>query len=108
MRFGLPESAITIASHVGTLVDILTFDAPVLSGAIGANGPTTGGSILTARGMQLAMLDLSPTAAISITPCMSTGWTSTTSVRCSVRTAYGIEHFSVITVSSLLGTIFFC
>jgi hypothetical protein len=48
------------------------------------NSPTSGGASLTVSGTAFGLLDYSPTAALDNAVCLTTMWTSTTQIRCTV------------------------
>jgi len=76
------QASLQVGTVLGTSLPSFTFDSPVLSGTLVANGPRTGGSSATITGMNFAGTDRTPTSAVGTTICLTVSWSSDTAVRC--------------------------
>jgi hypothetical protein len=96
---------VTIASMVGTVGQVLTFDAPVITVTSMQNGPTTGGLSLTVAGSNFgsSLTGSTPSSRLGSTPCMCSQWVTTTSVVCSVASGLGTVTWTTITIAALQG-----
>ena len=85
-RLAPEQLALTIINLVGTALSSFTFDAPTLTSLGGLqNYATTGGTLLTLGGLNLARADTSPTVTLGLTePCATSSWLSQTSLACGV------------------------
>ena len=67
---------------------------PNLTAAAVTNGPMSGGAMITLAGNDFSSLDPTPTIRLHVSTCMTSMWTSRTSIHCahsaagSARTAY--------------------
>jgi hypothetical protein len=68
--------ALTVSRSIGTLVSVFSFDAPVLTLVLNANGPSTGGFSVTLNGMNFGVYSNSPTVYMEKTPCLTASWVS--------------------------------
>jgi hypothetical protein len=88
----------------GSLDMALTWDAPAISYNLMANGPTSGGTSVTVTGLNFGTHELSPTSMLGSTSCMTTGWSSATSVTCHTMAGVTASIKNVLMVAGVPGT----
>ena len=101
-------SVLTVGAGVGTDCVLLTFDAPVGS-HISLNVPHTGTGSLTVTGLSLLPQNATVSAAANSFSCVTTSWTSATTVNCLVTpispAVGGPRNANLeLTVAMLVGT----
>jgi hypothetical protein len=101
---------VLVGSMQGTSSLLLTFDAPVASMYQHQNLAMTAGSLISSIGLNFGVLDLTQSMRLSSHGCMSTSWTSLTTVTCSyaglpaLPTATVLPVTTVLSVSTVAGT----
>ena len=99
-RHGAATAVLTISALVSSLKTLFSFDAPVLS-ASPSNGPAApAGSLLALDGLNFGALDLSLTASIGGTPCLTSSWTAASTIACRAPIGAGVAR-SVVVAPSL-------
>ena len=85
---------------------------PALTGLFRPNGPATGKAWLTLTGMNFGTSDATLTTKLHVTSCMTTSWTSATTLQCG-QSARGLDHYwphwpctegVAVTISDLIST----
>jgi len=94
----------TIDMLVGTRFGVFSFDSPVVSFVRSENGVSSGGTIITLSGKNFGFSNSSPTALLGASSCLTSVWTSDTSVECALTYGTGAKHRSVLTIDSVAGT----
>jgi hypothetical protein len=97
-------AAISVTDLVGSSTGVFTFDSPALTYAQRFNTPTCEGVSITISGMNLGVVNLTPSAVIGGSLCTSSQWASATAVKCASPSGYGTSRHVAITVGSLIGT----
>lgn len=100
---------VTLSTVVGTVLNIFTFDAPVVSGPLQMNGPpkvvaSPNDLYITVTGANFASVDPTFTATLSNTICSTSIWTTASSVRCALAGGMGTGHRVTISVGAVVGT----
>ena len=97
--------AVTVREKVGCLVGAFTFDDPIVSFAWPYNGASTSTISLTLSGTNFGYNALSATASVASLSCLTSSWTSTTALRCRMRTGgIGPDADVQLRLSDLTGT----
>lgn len=94
---------ITVDGVVGTGAGVFSFDAPVAS-FIGQNAPLSGRASLTSAGLNFLAQDFSPSLSLGHSDCLSTSWTSFSSLQCMSSESFVAFPFVDISVSAAVGT----
>jgi hypothetical protein len=89
---------------VGTVENVFTFDAPVVSFFSAENSAASANSNVSIFGMNFGPSDVSGTAAIASKLCTKTTWYSLTNVRCLVAAHSGASLATYVTVGAIVGT----
>jgi hypothetical protein len=97
--------AVDLYTQIGTLMDIFTYDAPVISNKGSSNMPTAGSSVVSTYGQNFASSSFTPTIRMGTSLCTSSAWVSDTEVHCISPTGYGVLHTQAVTLSQVVGTI---
>ena len=100
---------VTVSAIVGTRQRTFTWDAPVVSFQFNAmNSVLSSATQVTMGGMNFAVYDFTPTAALNsgseMAVCSTTAWQTTTSVECTAGVGYGSNLNQIMTVSTQIGT----
>ena len=106
----------TIASIAGTSSLQLSFDAPVISAMVPQNAPVAWGALCrdfsrfsllaTVAGTNFATANMTASTRLGTTECLTSTWTTATSLACTPRAGLGVNRPIVVTVARLLGTSF--
>jgi hypothetical protein len=97
--------AITVGTGVGTRTRSFTFDAPVVTSAARLNLPSTGGETVTVQGVNFGLSDYSATVGVGKTACMTSAWSSLTSVNCGSPPGGGAGYGIAVTVVDVAGSL---
>jgi len=96
----------TVAGLVGTATRVFTYDAPVVSGVIIPNGPHSGAAVITLTGLDFGVPAVTASAATNaISQCLTTSWTTVSSVTCTSSPGIGRALQVGITVHAQVGTL---
>ena len=95
--------AVTVSRVVSTGVDVFTFDSPVLSRAV-RNTPVTGGATLSVLGLHFGWGDFTPSATVSSAACMTSAWSTSTSLLCAASGESALTVVALTISSALVGT----
>ena len=102
---------ITVATVVGTTTFQFSYD-PSVPADKGSNSPTTGGALVRFQGADFDAVDRTATVVVGSTACLSTTWTSWTTLGCYTAGGIGLNSvksyysYSVgTTVSEMVGTL---
>jgi hypothetical protein len=99
-------NTVTISLSVGTLLDVFTYDAPMITRVFEENGPVTTGNMLTVNGLDFGSGEsCTPTVNLGYSLCDTTSWSSHTTVGCFLHSGRGLSHPMVITVATLMATL---
>jgi hypothetical protein len=96
--------AAIVAQQTSTLVQLFTFDAPLLTQSGPSNAPTSGGAAITFRGNNFGSVNFSPTAGVSTTPCATTSWISDSMATCRASPGFGKVLSTMLTLGGIVGT----
>lgn len=95
---------LTVASQVGSLLRVLSFDSPVVS-FTSSNIAVSGGSV-TIAGLEFGFVDHTTSAILGPSSCGTTRWTSLTQVICQVPLSPGSSSNTLaVTVQGVVGTL---
>jgi len=104
--------SITVASAVGSLNSLVTYDGPLISSFSSGNQPSTGGGLVSILGLNFAQYDVSLTVSVGRTLCGSTSWSSNTGVSCQILAGAGSTSgrdqtllTSTVVTDTLTGTV---
>ena len=99
---------LTIAASLGSSMQPLSFDSPVVSNQSPVNGAISGEFTLTLHGMNFGGTEFTPTARIGSDHCLCSMWTSNSRLICTVpavSTISGAQSLSAsVTVNVAIGT----
>jgi len=96
-----------VNTNVGTLARAFTYDPPGVTTMYGRhNAPTSGGLVMTFSGLNLGSSDFTATALLGSTTCLSTSWTSGTTLSCTSSVGTGAANSVLAVVTAQLGTRF--
>ena len=97
--FGTVAATITAGVRVGSMTEVVSYNAPALSGVPSrGNTASTGSVSMTVVGNNIAINDYSQTARVGGTTCESSEWESDSSVRC--LSAGGVVSTRPVTVTA--------
>ena len=100
----METTEVTVAGYVGTGLELFSFDAPVAS-SVRLNAPHSGDGSVTVSGLGFGMLEHTATAALASYPCITSSWSSGTSVTCQQpREYFDYAGYVEVTVGALSGT----
>jgi hypothetical protein len=92
-------------SGKSTSMAALTFDPPVLTWHWAYNGPTSGGVSITMFGLQFGTSDVTPTVSVGHSVCLTSSWTSRSSVLCLAASGVGgSQSLTAQLIQSISGT----
>jgi len=92
------------ATYVATQAGVFSHDAPAVKSFIPANGPSSGGAIITVTGSNLGTAAMARVASVGGVVCTGTTYTSSTSMLCSSPASSGTGQNIELTVSGVIGT----
>jgi hypothetical protein len=96
---------IDVGGQYGCMVNVLSYDAPVLTDLSRKNGPVSGAATLTILGRNFGMADISQELRVGGTLCSTSRWVSDSYIACGLASGTDIARDVSIAVQSLLGTI---
>ena len=107
---GIPLSAansamVTVTAVVGTRLNLFSYDSPVLSSAA-LNTPHTGGASVTVTGLNFGYSEVTVSLAIPLQLCLTTSWSSITTVHCLTDSVLPAVPHAMLTIESAVGTQF--
>ena len=91
---------------VGTARMLFTYDSPLISYVRLANGAASAQTSITLIGSNFVSLDLTPTANVGVTLCVTTSWSSATQLKCRIAPGMGGPHTVALTLAALVGCSF--
>jgi hypothetical protein len=94
---------VTVASIVGTGLEVFSFDAPALS-YLTRNTPATGGASITMSGMSIGLRDFTVTASLTSAECTTSSWTSSSTLLCLGSELTRSDRVATITLADTIGT----
>jgi hypothetical protein len=94
---------VTVGGVAGTGLGHFSFDAPAVSG-IKRNSPHSGMGSVTVTGLQFGIGEHSATVGVEMAACLTSAWTSMTSVGCLGSGLAQIFGYSGVTVGGIAGT----
>jgi len=98
--------SLTLGETVGTFFGAFTYDAPVPLKLVAPNSPVTGGGIMTVIGGNFADVSMTPSIILGMTACLTSVWTSFSTLRCTLPEGSGKDMISVTTViDGVIGTV---
>lgn len=104
--YGLAQStAVSIVSLVGTVADLFSYNAPVLSMVSPGNSPPSAGASVTIYGFSMGYQAISPSVRVGSTLCGTAAWNSATRVTCELKAGIGAPFVSAVTISTMVGTL---
>ena len=99
------DLVLTTGTIVGTAVSLFSFDSPDWATKIDPpNAPTSGQSYLTLSGFSFAGNGYTPSISIGASSCLSSSWSTSTSVTCTVRAGAGTSIAIISTLGDTAGT----
>ena len=101
---GFAVAAVTVNGVVGTQQGALTFDAPFATSVIPSNVATSAGISLTLSGDNFGMADTTPSATLGSSGCLTTAWSTDSSVLCLPASGTGHALLGALSVGSVVGT----
>jgi hypothetical protein len=101
---GSASAIVNTNGVMGTSLEIFSFDTPVITHLNRVNTPTSKGSVVSIHGMNFGLVDLTPTIQIGFTTCLSTSWSTATSVSCTTADGAGAARHVAVTVYQSVGT----
>jgi hypothetical protein len=102
---GFAVALVTVSASVGTQLVALTFDAPLATSVLPVNAATSAGVSLTLSGDNFGTVDATPSAALGSSGCLTTVWSSDSSVVCTPMGGSGRALLGGVSVSSVVGTV---
>lgn len=96
---------VTVGVRLGTQSRLFSFDSPSLYATELANGPTSGGNLITVKGQNFGWLDITARLRVGGTSCDSTRWFSTTALLCIVPEGNYIIKPMTVSVQFLRATL---
>ena len=94
---------VTVAAFAGTRGELFSFDGPIASNVL-VNAPHSGFSSVTVQGLKFGMADHTLTASISQAACLSSHWTTSTSVACFTAPYTGTLGNGEVTILGIVST----
>jgi hypothetical protein len=95
---------VTVDALVGTLHSAFTYDAPVITSLLKTNAPTSASATITVFGNNFLNVDTSPEGRIGDSICLTTSWTTQTSLNCVHPAGTGGEHRVSVTMMGQVGS----
>jgi hypothetical protein len=95
----------TVGRTIGSSGPYYTFDAPAITDRLGSNRNVvlSQGSFLSIAGLNFGSYDATPTGRLGSTTCLSTSWSTTTSLRCAPMGGSGLIGALVVRVRDIDG-----
>jgi len=101
---GSQNAYAVLGVQVATGANLFTFDVPVVSAVSRLNAPSSAGQSLTLNGMNFGFNDVSASAVVGGSSCLSVAWTTVTAVTCRTPTGVGTVAGISVTITGLVGT----
>jgi hypothetical protein len=99
---------VTVGAIVGTAGVYFTYDLSFKSDT-GGNSPASGGALIRVHGADFDVADRSPSVVVGMTVCLSTSWTSWTTLGCFASSGVGVslsaKSYYQLSVTSMIGTL---
>ena len=93
-------------SLAGTALLLFTYDAPVLTSLRSRNAPSSGEGSITILGTNYFLEDLTATAILGSSACISSSWTSGTLVKCRPNQGEGRGQTVQLAAAGLVSSLF--
>ena len=97
--------AVTIAGHIGTILNAFEYDGAFLNSVAPPNSPASGGSSMTVTGFTFLDSDSSPLAAIAGVGCVTSAWTAATSIACQLAKGSGVLLDVALTIAGKISMV---
>jgi hypothetical protein len=88
----------------GTGHALFTYDSPVITRVARSNAPTSGSGVVTMHGLNFGVSDKTSTISLAVTACLTSVWTTDTSVMCTTAFGTGKSREIAVTVAAHVGT----
>ena len=94
---------VTVGGVVGTMTEGFSFDGPVAS-FVSMNVPSTGRGSVTVSGLSFGLSEATMSGSLASAVCVSSSWSSSTSLTCLSGAAIEVHAFMSATVNAAVGT----
>ena len=99
-----PTVEVQGSRNIGTLFQAFTFDAPVICDMKMPNAATSSGTTVTVLGKNFLTTDHSPTIRVGLSLCMTSSWSTATSLQCGTPLGSGKDYKASVTIEDLVGS----
>jgi len=95
---------LSVASNVQSYSGQFSYDAPVVTYVGPFNAPASSSFTISVSGLNYANVDQSPSAIVGATACLTTSWSTTTSLVCLSGLGTGVARTIIISLQGVVGT----